>query len=59
MWVIIKMNKKLLLITGISGGLAGLAVSNIDGWINSILIALLIGLVVGFIGSKFFSDEKK
>jgi|AntRauTorckE6833_2_1112554.scaffolds.fasta_scaffold03778_6 hypothetical protein len=53
------MNKKLLLISGTSGGLAGLAASNIDGWLKSILIALLIGLFVGFIGSKFFSDEKK
>jgi hypothetical protein len=51
------MNKKILLITGISGGLAGLAASNIDGWFNSIIIALLIGLTVGYIGSKFFSDE--
>ncbi|MGM0446134.1 MAG: hypothetical protein ACQEQH_06975 [Bacillota bacterium] len=52
-------NKKLLIITAVSGGLAGFAVSNIDSWFYSIMIALLIGLSVGFLGTKFFSDDNK
>ncbi len=54
--IVIK-NKRLLIITAVSGGLAGFVASNIDSWFYSIIIALLIGLSIGFLGTNFFSDE--
>lgn len=55
--IIIKSNKKLIIISVISGIVASYAATNVDGWISALLLAAVIGLAIGLIGVKILPGE--
>lgn len=57
MVIVIKSNTKLIIISVLSGIVASYAAANVDGWISALSLAVVIGLVIGLIGSKILPGE--
>ncbi len=52
-------NKKIYLIGAVAGVAANIATGGMDSWVSTIIIALIVGSLIGGISAKFiFNDDE-